>query len=73
MEKTKPHLCVRVSEHASISYRTGRDLTSPPHSAIRDHCLAAGHDFDSNNFNILNTNKNPFELCILESILIKKT
>ena len=69
IRKTEHHLCVRVSEYAGIYFHTGKHLTSPPHRAIRDHCLAAEHDFDSNNFN---TNKNQFELCILESILIKK-
>ena len=70
--KTERHLCVRVSEHAGISYRTGIQLTSPCHSAIRDHCLTAGHNFDNNNFKILATNKCSFELGLLESIMIKK-
>lgn len=70
--KTERHLFVRASEHAGVSYRTGKQLTTPPHSAIQDHCRITGHTFDSDNFNILKINKNPFELSLLESILIKK-
>ena len=69
--KTERHLCFSLCTcRYFLLHRQA--LTSPSHSAIRDHCLAAGHVFHSNNFSILNTNKNPFELCILESILIKK-
>ena len=36
-------LGTRVDEHVGVSYRTGAHLTQPPHSAIRDHIVAALH------------------------------
>ena len=36
---TKKMLSLRVDEHRGISSRTGRPLTRPASSSVRDHCL----------------------------------
>ena len=61
--KTKRHLAIRVKEH----------FTRP--SAIRSHLIDSVHEckesFDINNFRILNTGKDDFELYIKEALYIK--
>ena len=63
---------MRISEHRGRSYRTGKLLTSPPHSAIRDHAIGTSHTIHDSNFKILDSEKNENYLRILESLYIGK-
>ena len=66
-------LGVRVDEHAGISYRTGARLTSPPHSAVREHSESCSVGVDISSFRVLCTSSNEVDLKILESLHIAKT
>ena len=65
-------LCVRVSEHRGISFRTGHSLTSPPHSNIRHHVSECHSNISINNFKIIDRCSNNTDLFILESLHIFK-
>ncbi len=54
--KTKRHFATRIAEHLGISDRT------PAFSAVRDHCEAYGHTFDSRNFDIISSARSDYEL-----------
>ena len=60
-------LGTRVAEHAGLSFRSGVPLTSPPHSAVRDHSELCSTNVDINNFLILATSSSEIDLKILES------
>ena len=66
-------LGTRVAEHAGISFRSGVPLTSPPHSAVRDHSELCSTNVDINNFKVLATSSSEIDLKILESIHIFKS
>lgn len=51
--KTQRSLNHRIMEHYGKSFRTGRRLISPPHSAIRTHALEEDHPIWEGNFDIL--------------------
>ena len=70
--ETTRHLCTRIAEHKGLSSRTGKPLTHPPFSSIRDHCLLYGHGLESKNFSIIHKCENPFDTRVSESILIQK-
>ena len=70
--KTKRHFLQRVCEHRGISSRTRRIVAVPPFSAIREHCLSTGHPILQEDFKIVSTASDPWDLCIRESLLIKK-
>ena len=65
----------RFAEHKGVSYRTGRRLTSPSYSAIREHALALDHQFSIQDFKVLSTTNSPLDTKIMEALLIqtKKT
>ena len=63
----------RVAEHAGVSFRSGLPLTSPPHSAVRDHSELCFTNVDINNFKVLATSFREMELKILESLHIFKS
>ena len=65
-------LLTRVSEHKGVSCRTGRMLSTPPHSNIRDHVYSCNSPLTIDNFNILNFCNNSSDLRILESLYIHK-
>ena len=70
---TSRTLCARTAEHVGVSSRTGRSLTSPPHSSIRDHSdRAHSAAVKTESFKILDSESNPVRLRILESIYINK-
>ena len=52
--------------------RTGKPLTYPPFSSIRDHCLLTGHGLETKNFSIIHKCENSYDTKISESILINK-
>ena len=62
---------IRVAEHAGRSFRTGMPLSSPPFSAIRDHCHnECNSDVKTDNFKILDYNSDTISLRLLESLYI---
>ena len=65
-------LASRVAEHAGKSSRTGRALTTPPHSSVREHAETCGSPVPMNQFKILDFCKSNNDLCILESLYIYK-
>ena len=66
-------LGTRVAQHAGISFRTGVPLTSPPHSAVRDHSELCSTNVDINNFKVLANSSSEINLKILESLHIFKS
>ena len=65
-------LAARVAEHAGKSSRTGRALTTPPHSSVREHAETCGSPVTMNQFKILDFCNSNNDLCILESLYIYK-
>ena len=62
-----------VDEHAGVSFRSGVPLTSPPHSAVRDHLELCTTNVDINNFKVLAISSSEIDLKILESLHIFKS
>ena len=60
----------RILEHQGKSIRTGRFLSTPSFSAIREHSHQHDHRFGTEDFKILQLS-NKAELNIVESILIR--
>ena len=69
---TSRNLYMRVAEHTGKSFRTGRDLASPPNSVIRDHAQQCDVRVSLQNFQVLGTTNSFSDLFILESIHIVK-
>ena len=69
--ETSRHLKTRIAEHKGLSNRTGKPITNPSHSSIRDHSLETGHELNSQNFKII-FRCNSLDLKISESILINQ-
>ena len=65
-------LATRVAEHAGKSSRTGRALTTPPHSSVRERAETCGSPVTTNQFKILYFCNSNNDLCILESLYIYK-
>ena len=61
----------RIAEHKGKSTRTGRQLSDPSPSAIRDHSHQHNHQYGTEDFSILHLLPNRYELNITESITIK--
>ena len=70
---TSRNLYMRIAEHAGRSYRSNRNLASPPHSSIRDHTEQCNVPITLDNFKILDYSSNSSDLRILESLHIFKT
>ena len=70
---TTRHLPVRVSEHISISARTGNQVKTQP-SAISDHLLftCEEHRPSLDDFKVLSHGRNEFDLAIKESLWIHR-
>ncbi|KAG0724643.1 hypothetical protein GWK47_040173 [Chionoecetes opilio] len=66
---TKRHLTTRIAEHRGLSHRTGKPVSKPPFSAIRDHSEASGHPITNQDFNILHTSSHDSTRWICESLL----
>ena len=69
---TSRRLLMRVAEHAGRSFRTGKILSQPAHSAVRCHAQCCGCPITIDNFKIINYSSNSFDLKILESLHIFK-
>ncbi|KAG0730096.1 28S ribosomal protein S33, mitochondrial [Chionoecetes opilio] len=67
--QTKRHLTTRIVEHRGLSHRTGKPVSKPPFSAIRDHSEASGHPITNQDFNILHTSSHDSTRVICESLL----
>ena len=70
--KTSRNLSIRISEHRGLSYRTGRMLTRPMNSSIREHSHEHDHVIKTENFQVLDTSNFDSDLTILESLWIWK-
>ena len=70
--ETVRHFHKRISEHMEISGSTGKPLSKPPFSKIRDHHQSSGHPISSDDFPILSSCSSSFELLLRESLLISK-
>ena len=69
---TKKCIFSRYQDHRGMSSRTGRALTRPLQSSIRDHCdNVCKCDFTLEDFTILYRGSYENEIRIAESILIK--
>ena len=70
---TSRNLYMRISEHMGKSFRTGIFLSSPPHSAVRDHSDICDSRILRSNFKVLASASCPLDLKILESLYIAKS
>ena len=70
--ETVRHFHKRISEHMGISGSTGKPISKPPFSNIRDHNQSSGHPISPNDFYILSPCSSSFELLVRESLLISK-
>ena len=64
-------LKTRIHDHIGSSNRTGRPLTNPQNSAIRDHVNDCRCSINPLDFKIIDTANNHSDLRILESLYIK--
>ena len=72
MGQTTRHLHTRVSEHLGISPITGRPSSSSVMSSILSHLNSTGHSANFDDFKILSTCSETYELMIHESLLLSK-
>ena len=70
--QTTRHLHIRISEHLGISPITGKHSTNPAISSILSHTNASGHPANFDDFQILSSSSDSYELMIHESLLINK-
>ena len=70
--ETKRHLFVRASEHLGITPLSQKRVKNPKKFAIIDHILLEGHNSTYDNFSILTTESNEFNLHLKESLLITR-
>ena len=63
---------MRIAEHRGRSFRTGKLLASPGHSAVREHALKCCQTVAAGDFKIIGQESVPTHLRILESILIHR-
>ena len=72
VSQTTRNLHTRISEHLGISPITGKQSTNPAISSILSHINAFGHLANSDDFQILSSSSDSYELMIHESLLINK-
>ena len=74
--KTRRHYGVRVNEHLGISLLTGKTYTFNPNNknntAILNHINHTSCNGKHENFRIIGSAKNDYQLCIKETLLIHK-
>ena len=61
---------MRIAEHRGRSFRTGKLLSQPGHSAIREHSLRCSKQISASDFSVLGQEKCEISLRILESLHI---
>ena len=69
---TNARLKTRVCQHLGISDRTGRMMTSPSQSSVRDHSHQCDTPFSITDFSIIGRAHTAMDLRILESLHIFK-
>ena len=67
--KTKWHFKVKMYEHMGIFAVTGKRVDGEDDSAIKEHLLFCNHAPDFEDFWILATNSNDFNVMLMESVL----
>ena len=70
--QTTRHLHTRISEHLGISHITGKHTSNPTKSSVLSHSCASGHKVDFDDFKILSSCSDSYELMIHENLLINK-
>ena len=60
------HLHTRISEHLGISPITGKYTSNPSKSSVLSHSCASGHKVDFDDFKILSSCSDSYELMIHE-------
>ena len=74
--KTRRHYGVRVNEHLGISLLTGNTYTFNPNNknntAILNHINHTSCNGNHENFRIIGSAKNDYQLCVKETLLIHK-
>ena len=68
---TQRNLTLRVAEHKGLSARTGRPVSHPLSSAVRNHSVSKNHPYCISDFKIIHKARNDRDLPILESLYIK--
>ena len=58
--------------NTGISAFTGKPISKPLFSNIRDHHQASGHPISPDDFSVLSTCSSSFELLLRESLLVSK-
>ena len=71
--QTQRNLTLRFAEHSGKSARTGRPISNPFNSSIRNHSELLKHSFNETDFTILHKARNSLDLPILESLYIQHT
>ena len=69
---TTRQLQCRISEHLGVSVRTGLPTANTPNSAIFEHREVTGHRINSDQFSILKSCSNKWDVRLLEALYIKK-
>ena len=70
--QTTRHLHTRIAEHLGISPITGKHSTNPAISSILSHTNASGHPANFDDFQILSSSSDSYEVMIHESLFINK-
>ena len=70
--QTTRHLHTKISEHLGISPITGKHSTNSAISSILSHKNASGHPTTFDDFQILSSSSDSYELMVHESLLINK-
>ena len=63
---------IRMDDHIGQSCRTGRPLSQPPQSVVREHADICKFKLDYSHFTIVDVCRNVSSLRILESLYIRK-
>ena len=69
--ETTRHFTVRIHEHLGKSFRTNKPISVTP-SAVLQHIRQTGHTSTVDNFSIISSANNNFELLLKESLLIHR-
>ena len=69
---TVRQLQCRISEHMGESVRTGLPMTNNPNSAIYKHRFDTGHQISKDQFKIMRSCFNRYDVRLLEALYIKK-
>ena len=69
--KSERNLILRFAEHSGKSARTGRPISHPSNSSIRNHTEKMNHPLNESDFTILHKARNSLDLPLLESLYIQ--